>query len=253
MKLRMTICLCLSLALPGGAFAADFWVLGSYRAEESAARERDRLSKILPTTVSTIEAGTGEEKLIRLVVQYPGSGELRARLDASLGLAGIENPWRLSGPGELRLPPKSLKPQRTDASNAARVYLVVSDVTDIQTSIELERRLDQAFTGVTTQSLFEGGALYYRLMIGPVAREDVDAMLNALSNMGLSDVWQLPSEEVSAGTDGTVARMRVRPSVRSSVEVPRVQGEASGKRSGFNFATLCTPESKDEEACGSRE
>jgi hypothetical protein len=90
-------------------------------------------------------------------------------------------------------------------------------------------------------------------MVGPVAREDVDTMLRSLADEGFSETWQLSSEDVTAGTDGTAARVRTKSSVRPGTGVSRREQEEP-REPGFNFATLCNPRDEESDnACGSRE
>ncbi|MEX1238040.1 MAG: hypothetical protein WD994_07205, partial [Pseudomonadales bacterium] len=68
-----------------------------------------------------------------------------------------------------------------------RVFLVLASYTNLQSAIRLERRLEQVFSGVHSDSKLIAGALYTRVLLGPVARGDVERMRLLLESQGINE------------------------------------------------------------------
>lgn len=122
------------------------------------------------------------------------------------------------------------------------VFLVLASYTRMQSAIALEQRLEQVFSGVHSDTKLVAGTLYNRVLLGPVARGDVERMRLLLEAQGVTGTWAIPAAEF-----GPVATREARfiepPQPQAPVTAPDEKQEQQEKRfKHYNPATLVLPE-----------
>lgn len=121
-----------------------------------------------------------------------------------------------------------------------RVFLVLASYTRMQSAIALERRLEKVFSGVHSDTKLVAGTLYNRVLLGPVARGDVERMRLLLEAQGVTGTWAIP-----AAGFGPVATREARfiEPPQAPGPVPDEKQEQHKKRyKHYNPATLVLPE-----------
>lgn len=127
------------------------------------------------------------------------------------------------------------------AQESDRVFLVLASYTHMQSAIALERRLEKVFSGVHSNTKLVAGTLYNRVLLGPIARGDVERMRLLLEAQGVTGTWAIPAAEF-----GPVAIREARfiepPQPQGLVTAPDEKQEQHEKRfKHYNPATLVLP------------
>lgn len=188
--------LCVALPLR----ADQYWVLGSYRDPDAAREQAARLAARLdePVTWKRFERGAAPP-VYRVLMPYPDGGE-RDEVGARVRAAGVETPWWLvvdgpsappAMPARERVPTSAEEEPDADAAPSEGVHVLIGSYGSLQASIAAEEKLDRAFTGVRTESGLANGRLRYRILLGPVAPEDVDRVFARLRELGFEDAREI--------------------------------------------------------------
>ncbi|MDG1836998.1 MAG: SPOR domain-containing protein [Pseudomonadales bacterium] len=171
--------------------AAQGWVLGSFSEYERAVDEAARLNRALQTEIYIIPAETGGRQLQRLVAPVLSAVDSQD-FKRQLGNLGIGNVWLI------QLNDKHLE-FNLDSSVAERAiptateslyYLIVGSFLDVSEAVDVERRLDRHFAGVSSESVLAKGKVFHRVRVGPLAQSDLDSARQQLTDLDYSDSWR---------------------------------------------------------------
>jgi len=272
--------LALALGMFQSAAADDYWIVGSFGRESDAESEAQRLDRLVGIPITIEQAEADGRTRYRLITAYPADAEVRENLLKVMKLVGVKEPWRItrSTPVEgpvapeppvieaVETPEMPVEAGMSEAPEAAEmpetgeqgmdetvatlstpqampdnpVFLIVGSFTDFEAAVDLERRLEQKFAGISSRSTFMDGRLYHRVLLGPISEADKMSVMASLEQEGITDVTEITPEEAGFSAADDMEAMDRRPGQSAQERLPDTE-DTSPKADGYNPAKLKLP------------
>jgi len=273
------IALVLGMVQP--ASAADYWIVGSFGRESDAESEAQRLGRLVGIPITIEQAEANGKTRYRLITEYPSVPAERENLLKVMKSVGVKEPWRISrsirvespAPPEtamteaIETPAMPAETGMSEAPEAAEmpgadgegmdetlaalstpqampdnpVFLVVGNFTDFEAAVELERRLEQKFTGISSRSTFMDGRLYHRVLLGPISEADMMSVMASLEEEGITEVSEITPEEAGFSSTDDTDVMDRRAGQPPQERLPEASHDAKPKADSYNPAKLKLP------------
>jgi len=221
-----------------------YWVVGSYRNQQAALAESEKLSLEMGMEVLVAPATVAEDIFYRLVIAVDDA-EGRQQQQIRLSIAGIDQPWTI------RLDPLEIAvfPDYFDTEQSPLIYIVLGSFKDPAEAQSFATEMEEKIGIISAfRSVELDGQIFQRVLIGPYYSVDETQYTRRLvMDEGIDEPWILTEsshystvdpnanrtddqvDEPSANDDLVVHES----AITDKQEQPRLQ-----KQGSYSFATL---------------